>query len=230
MRMPDLLGHGGTGHDPRHDLHDEATADARALCAGHEPTHLIGHSFGATVALRLAVEDPGAVASLTLVEPVLFALLAETDPATFAVERQAAAETDAAMDAGDWARAADLFLARWGAGRGVADERSAAMRARMPLVAATQRATSRPATAAVRRNDLVRIACPVLLVGGTASPPVIAAILDALAAGLPMARRVEISGAGHMVPVTHPGPVSDAIAAFLATCDAKESIDLRHRR
>lgn len=230
MRAPDLPGHGGTGHDPRCDLHDEATADARALVEGRGPTHVIGHSFGAIVALRLALDDPGAVASLILIEPVLLALLAETDPAAFAAERHAAAETDAAMDAGDWSLAADLFLARWGAGGDIAAGQSAAMRARMPLVAATRRATSRPATAAVRLNDLARITCPVLLVGGAASPPVIAAVLDALAAGLPGARRAEIAGAGHMAPVTHPGPVSDAIAAFLATDDAKEPVDLRRRR
>jgi pimeloyl-ACP methyl ester carboxylesterase len=37
------------------------------------PVDLIGHSFGASVALRIAVAAPEAVRSLTLIEPVLFA-------------------------------------------------------------------------------------------------------------------------------------------------------------
>ncbi len=37
------------------------------------PVDIIGHSFGGTVALRMALERPDLVRSLTLVEPVIFA-------------------------------------------------------------------------------------------------------------------------------------------------------------
>lgn len=225
VRAPDLPGHGGTSHDPRIDLHDAATADAGFLLADGDPAHVIGHSFGAIVALRLAVEAPARVASLTLIEPVLFALLAETDPAAYAAEVAADAETNAALDAGDWARARDGFLARWGAGGALTPERAAELEARMVLVAASRRAIGDPATAVVHHRNLGRIACPVLLIGGAASSPVIGSILDGLEAGLPLSRRVTIPGAGHMVPITHPDPVSDAIAAFLTAQKAKETID-----
>jgi lipase len=76
--------------------------------------HLIGHSFGATVALRMAIEAPGRVASLTLIEPVLFAAASD------GLEKRANAETLGRMGpmiaAGDTKRAARLFLSVWGSG------------------------------------------------------------------------------------------------------------------
>jgi len=41
----------------------------------HEPYHIVGHSCGGAVALKLAVEDPTNVLSLSLYEPVAFHLL-----------------------------------------------------------------------------------------------------------------------------------------------------------
>ena len=40
-----------------------------------EPVHLVGHSFGGAVALKVALERPDLVASLTLYEPAVFHLL-----------------------------------------------------------------------------------------------------------------------------------------------------------
>jgi lipase len=114
MIAPDMVGHGaGPPGDRSRDFHDQAPSTcARALPEG--PVHLVGHSFGATVALRLAIEAPERVASLTLIEPVLFA--AAPDGA----EKRANADTLGRMgpmiDAGDEAGAARLFLSVWGSG------------------------------------------------------------------------------------------------------------------
>lgn len=213
MRAMDLPGHGGTGHDPRLGMQQQAVANALALLADRPAAHLVGHSFGATVALRLAIEAPARVASLTLVEPVAFALLAETDPSAFAAETEAAAPARALMAAGDWPAAAAAFLLRWGGAGGAAIP--PAMIARMPLVAISDREIADPATATLRRADLARVRAPALLIAGADSPPAIAAILDALAAELPATRRVTVPGAGHMLPVSHPQAVSAAIRDFL---------------
>ena len=69
---PDLPGHGaGADADTARDFHDQAT-EAVTCSLPEEPAPIIGHSFGATVALRLAIERPGQVSALVLYEPVLF--------------------------------------------------------------------------------------------------------------------------------------------------------------
>ena len=62
---------------------------------------------------------------------------------------------------------------------------------------------------------LAQLACPVLLVEGDRSPPVIAEIRTALGAAIPGHHLAVIDGAGHMAPVTHPVAVADKIRHLL---------------
>lgn len=218
MRAPDLPGHGRTDLDPDRLPQEQAMADALALPPADRPAHVIGHSFGGTVALRLAIEAPDRVASLSLYEPVLFALLAADDPAAFAAETAAAARERACMAAGDWAGAAEAFLGRWGAPGGLAalpEASRAAMVAGMPFVRRSEADIADPATARPRPEDLGRIIAPTLVMAGADSPPAVAAIGAALAARIPGARRVVLPGLGHMGPITRPDAVADALRAVL---------------
>lgn len=221
MRAPDLPGHGGTGLDPRGPNHDQALEDARRMLPATGPAHLIGHSYGATVALRLALSDPARVASLTLIEPVQFSLLAEDDPAAFAAEMAAQAPFFDAAAAGDWPEAARLFLGRWGGAPAGADpQRTALALAQIPFVAAENLVLNDPEHAGVRARDLPRLTCPVLLVAGALSPPVAHRILDVIAARRPAARRLTLPAAGHMAPLTHPRPIAAAIAELVDAAPA----------
>ncbi len=226
MRAPDLPGHGRTDPAPEGgSVQDQALADALALLPPADPdgpaprrVHLIGHSFGGTVALRLAIEAPDRIASLSLYEPVLFALLAVADPAAFAAETAAAERERACMAAGDWAGAAEAFLGRWGAPGGLAalpEASRAAMVAGMPFVRRSEADIAEPATARPRPEDLGRIIAPTLVMAGADSPPAVAAIGAALAARIPGARRVVLPGLGHMGPITRPDAVADALRAVL---------------
>ena len=226
MRAPDLPGHGGTGLDPAgpgpgHPNRDQALEDARRIRPATGPVHLIGHSYGATVALRLALSDPARVASLTLIEPVQFSLLAEDDPAAFAAEMAAQAPFFDAAAAGDWPEAARLFLGRWGGAPAGADpQRTALALAQIPFVAAENLVLNDPEHAGVRARDLPRLTCPVLLVAGALSPPVAHRILDVIAARRPAARRLTLPAAGHMAPLTHPRPIAAAIAELVDAAPA----------
>lgn len=213
---PDMVGHGqGPAGDPSADYHDQATAHAR-IHFPNAPVHLVGHSFGATVALRLAIEAPGRVASLTLFEPVLFAAAADGP------ERKGNAEILGQMApmiaAGDTRGAAKVFLSVWGAGEdfdGLPDAEAARMADQMWMIPAQQGALHHDTARLLPRLD--QVACPVLLMQGEASPPVIGKILDGLSAGLADVERATIPEAAHMAPITHAGQVAERLGTFLDT-------------
>lgn len=211
---PDLVGHGrGPSHDAGRDYHDHCTAVALEHLP-KTPCHLIGHSFGATVALRLALEHPDRVASVTLFEPVLFA--AVRGQPGWQRHRDTMAGLGPLFAAGDLEAAATLFLSEWGGGVPFADMPAAQrsyMAARIWVVP-----ESAPALEEDRAEILLRLGmlrCPALLIEGDRSPPVIAEIQTALAAAIPDARRSIIAGAGHMAPLTHSAKVAAEVGHFI---------------
>ncbi|SFE57650.1 alpha/beta fold hydrolase [Roseivivax sediminis] len=215
---PDMPGHGQSGPwDGQSDLHDLVTAIAETFVTG--PLHLVGHSFGATVALRLAEAMPQNVRSLTLIEPVLFAAAREAAPEAFAArlaDEEAVAE---AARAGDWALAAQRFTARWGAGPGwdkLPGKARDKLAAQMPLVRSTGPALYDDSKGLLVSGALERVTAPVRLIRGADTDPAVAAIHAGLMARLPDARETVVPGAGHMVPLTHASEVAKVLRGDLA--------------
>jgi pimeloyl-ACP methyl ester carboxylesterase len=67
----DMRGHGKSERTPTGYTVADSVADLRALLAALDvegPVHLVGNSYGGTVALRFALSHPESVASLTLIE------------------------------------------------------------------------------------------------------------------------------------------------------------------
>ncbi|OZA06853.1 MAG: hypothetical protein B7Y02_14720, partial [Rhodobacterales bacterium 17-64-5] len=115
-RAPDWL--------PGTDMHALATAQSIAMAESlgqGAKIDLIGHSFGGTVALRIAVERPDLVRSLTLVEPVIFAAGRAVDAAVYEDFRAAHLGFAALVEEGDHAGAAAIFHSHWGSGEAFAD-------------------------------------------------------------------------------------------------------------
>lgn len=217
-RAFDLPGHGASpAWDGQGDFHSICTAHARDMLAGDAPAILFGHSFGATVALRLALEQPQAVRALVLIEPVLYSAARGTPEFDDNARHDAAFAQ--AMAAGDNHGAARGFLARWGAGSGFDalpaqdQDRLAAM---MGLIKATAPAIHDDNAGMLAPGGLEALNRPCLLLHGAASPPVAAAVARGLTARLPDAACVEIPQAGHMLPLTHASAVALAIDGFLA--------------
>jgi pimeloyl-ACP methyl ester carboxylesterase len=208
----DLPGHGRSPDwDGAQDYQTEAVAMAAACCDG--PSHLIGHSFGATVALRLAVERPDLVDRLTLIEPVYFAAARETPEHAdhehgFRPFLEAVAQ-DRQSDA------AALFNALWGAQPWdrIAQRTQSYLMDRIHLVAASGRAIEDDPAGITSAERLAKLTVPVTLIRGADSPPVIGAIHAALAQRLPDATDQVVAGAGHMLPLTHTGDVAALIRA-----------------
>ncbi|WP_299024885.1 alpha/beta hydrolase [uncultured Sulfitobacter sp.] len=214
----DLPSHGKSGvWDRTGNVHDVATDMALALIDG--PMDLIGHSFGATVALRIAVQNPELVRSLTMIEPVYFAAAIQDRPELLAQHQKANAALDAAFAEGDEREAARVFHRDWGDGTAWED-----------LPARMQDHMARlvhyvPASAAFLHHDsagllqerrLDRAAMPSLIIEGDASPPMSGQIAESLEKRLPDVDRVIVKDAGHMVPLTHVQEVAAPIRDLLA--------------
>lgn len=221
----DQVGHGrAEAWDGVSSLHDRVTADSIAM-AEHlgqgAAIDLFGHSFGGTVALRIALERPDLVQSLTLVEPVIFAAAwAARDPA-YAPFRAGHLGFADLVRAGRRDEAAALFHSHWGTeGRfaDLPDRTRAYMLDRIHLIVAQNPVLLDDAAGLLRAGGLEGIAVPVLLIEGGASPAIIGAVHGALAARLPRARRLSVAGAGHMVSITHAAAIAPAVQAHLDAC------------
>lgn len=212
LETPDLLGHGrADAWDQRFDYHTACTrailakADVMAAQAGG-PIDLIGHSFGATVALRAALERPELIRTMVLIEPVFFAAARADGAAEFRAYAQDHAQFMALMAQGHTEQAAALFHGIWGDGRAFS-ALPAASRAyithRLPLIAAQSEALLEDSGAMMGYLRLESCPVPCLLLRGANSPAVISAIHRALAQRLPNTQQALIDGAGHMLALTH---------------------------
>jgi pimeloyl-ACP methyl ester carboxylesterase len=200
---PDLYGHGGSapwrGPEPLTLADEAAIITALADHAG-EPVHLAGHSYGAAVALRFAQAYPERLRSLVLIEPAAFHLLRENSPdhaASLAEIEGLAGSVTRA--AGDAAGDMRHFVDFWNAVLGCT--------------------TPLDAYAVIRT--------PTLIVRGSLSPAPMSPIIEALTGVLPQARMLCVSGAGHMLPITHAESVNPGIVGHLN--DAAKTPPLRLR-
>lgn len=218
MWAMDLPGHGRSADlDAVVDFQVQSAAMADALADQiGPPVHLVGHSFGATVAFRLGLEVPDKFASLVLVEPPSFGLLA--DAGSDAMDRWAPAEAPFhdALQAGDYATAAKAFTGVWGAGApwdALSEQQRGYFIDRIRIIH-----QSRPAlfdgSERIRLQQLADVTQPVLLIEGAESPWIIAEMQETLERTFPNAKRVKIAGAGHMAPITHAAQVAQEIRAF----------------
>lgn len=213
----DMPGHGKSGApDPGRDYQAQCLDAALDFLTGGA-MDLIGHSFGATVALRLAAERPDLVRRLVLIEPVFFAAAKGT--AAYDAHKADLRPFIDALEAGEPERAARIFTGMWGAGVAWEDMRAAqrqVLTAQIHIIPAQDAALFHDNAGLLAPGRLESLRAPVLLLEGGASPAIIGAISEALARRLPNARRQVIEGAGHMLPITHPDAVAAVAAPFLS--------------
>ena len=97
------------------DLQDRVTEMALDLLT--EPMDIIGHSFGGTVALRLAVERPEMVRTMTLCEPVMMAVAKADNPKATEILKREMGGFYQALEDGRFEFAARMFTTLYGDGR-----------------------------------------------------------------------------------------------------------------
>jgi pimeloyl-ACP methyl ester carboxylesterase len=205
--LPSRPGFAGSPPLERGDFEAEAPLFAELLGDG---AHLVGHSYGAVIALLAAAERPEAVRSLTVSEPGALRIAAG-DP-----------EVDAMIENGDTLYRApesippEVFLRLFRSGVGSANETPD----RLPdwLAQGVRLLTSErpPWEADVPLDRLADAGFPALVISGGHSP-VFEKVCDVVAEYLG-AERAVIPGRGHTIPSTGE-PYNSALERHLAASE-----------
>ncbi len=181
------------------------------------PVHLVGHSYGGGVALKIAREHPDLVLSLTLIEPSCFQLLAG-DPQDAELLSEITTLANAVIDAvssGNYWEGAEQFVDYWsGTKTWAAMPHKLQMRLCQTLgkvILDFRALINEPA----ELGDYANITCPVLVLCGEYARGPNRRIAEILADALPHVTLQMIPQAGHMSPVTHPEVVNSAILEHL---------------
>jgi pimeloyl-ACP methyl ester carboxylesterase len=198
-------------------LRDEVELLEPVFARAGDPFVIVGHSYGAAIALVAAVAQPSRVRALVLYEPVLFSLIEAESPPPNAADgiRDVTLAVIADLDAGNERRGAERFIDYW-MGPGTFARMPEARQA--PIVQAA--VNTRPWANALMKEPTPLAAfrdltMPVLYMTGSKSPASSLGVARLLVPVLPNVETIELEGLGHMAPITDPGPVNQAIVRFL---------------
>ncbi|NJO35101.1 MAG: alpha/beta hydrolase [Rhodospirillales bacterium] len=205
-------------------LADEAVRSIAMIDGCHdEKVHLVGHSYGGGVALNVALARPDRIASMALYEPSAFHLLrqlGEPGVQPYTEITGVARNVCHGVVTGDYRGAVAAFVDYWNG--------SGSWNALRPAVqsALIRWAPKGPLDFRALINDPTpadayrRLKFPVLILRGELGPSPTRTIAEGLAELLPASRLVDITGAGHMGPLTHAPEVSAHIVRHIAEADA----------
>lgn len=196
-------------------LADEVALLEPVLAAASRPAYLVGHSYGAAVAMKAALLHPGRFGGLALYEPTFFCVVDRATPREVDGIRDTASDSAACLDRGDAEGAARRFIDFW-MGAGNWDAMPAERKP--PMVESTRnirRWAHALFTEAATLDELRSLTMPVLYMTGARSPRSSLAVADLLRKTLPNLEAIDFPKLGHMGPVTHPEQVNEEIERFL---------------
>jgi pimeloyl-ACP methyl ester carboxylesterase len=214
----DLHGYGSNPMPPAdrpfrlEDEVDLVVSRAAAVLGSQEPVHVVGHSYGAAVALSLAVLRPDLVRSLSLFEPVCFNLL-ERDGPYYNLARLFADRVEVRVDRGELSDAARFFTDHWG-GPGSYDAFDAEARKRLDRTVPKVPLDFQALFTAPDADWYAAIKVPTLLMAGTNSLESARTMAKVLWATIPASRLVVLPG-DHLLPTRNPVVANNEIAKFL---------------
>jgi len=199
-------GRGETDATEGHSVYDEAEDVAALVETIAGPVHLLGHSYGALVALEGAVRVPGRIAKLVLYEPPLPGIV--TPDTHTALDERAAAQ--------DWEGFTETFLREVvsvTAAELAAFRESALWEQFVADASATNQEVGLPGFT-FDPDRYAQLTMPVMLQVGTQTQGAYWAT-DPLAAVLPNARISELPGQGHDAVLTAPDLYARQVINFL---------------
>ena len=223
---PNLLGYSGANDSfEQLRLEDEVAAVMQQIEAIEGPLHLVGHSFGGAVSLRLASMYPERIASLTVYEPVWFSLLFDSNllaEELLEIDRiQKLLGSDSCFGQ---TRGAQDFINYWAGGDGwsqVPVEQQDRLVSLSSKVAAEFGAlmAAGPAT-----QELYKLDVPVQLLCGTNTRDSARRISELLSEIVPGVEYQRLEGLAHMAPVTHADVVNPLIVDHILANAADERV------
>jgi pimeloyl-ACP methyl ester carboxylesterase len=212
---PDLLGYGANPpweRGARYHLDMDVDLILPRFMEAQEPVHLVGHSYGGAVAIRAATRFSDRIASLTLIEPVVFQLLRDGGNQESWDEIAELANNQIRLVAdGRDGDAAESFITYWIGAEGwnaLPQNARASIVRGMPILAMQW---VNMFESPDDRSEVSRISVPVLLVKGSLTKKSTSDIIECLKRLLPQAQYFEVASAGHMSPQTHPASICAAI-------------------
>lgn len=184
-----------------------------------EPVHLIGHSFGGGVALKIALMRPDLIKSLTLYEPVAFHILRNGNPADEEL-LSGLKEVELSLHEGEEDGAAGpgikSFIDFWN-GQGAWDAMPEALRGKLIASTASVIADFMNGFAEYwRLEDLQNLEIPTQILTGMESPAIAQRTATLVFEHIEDAELVMLPGLGHMAPIHDPDWVNPRIKQHIA--------------
>lgn len=184
------------------------------------PVHLLGHSRGGNICLRVALAAPEKLLSLTLADPggdfadEVFTKVAIEAPISPVERNQFRQQALDMIRSGEVEEGLQLFVDTV-SGAGVWSRSSRQFREMATANAMTLVGQVADHPAPISHQQIAQVQLPVLLIGGARSPEPFPRIIQALQSILADARSVMIPGASHGMNVIRPASFNRAVLEFV---------------
>jgi pimeloyl-ACP methyl ester carboxylesterase len=211
------------GYGP-YSLDREADLIVALLDQESQPVHLVGHSFGGSVALQAALRRKEKVASLTLYEPTVFQLLAHgghEGRSAHAEIGEFAWAFEGRIAEGDYHGGAEIFVDYWN-GSGAWKRLPLETRRSLALWASKGPLDFRAIfSCKTGPEELAGLPMETLVIQGGRSPKPAQVASKLLTRFLPHGRLHRVVKAGHMGPLSHGEEVARTMAQQMQRQEVK---------
>ncbi len=226
---PDLPGYGQSSLT--RDITQKGVAGAAApvielIERKGEAVHLIGHSNGAGVALKVAMIRPDLVKSLALYEPATFHFLnhgCSIDRALFRQISRLAGLVSVSLAFGNPDRGMRAFINFWngeGAWESLPDKSRSKFASQARSIIADFNAGFAESWSV---KELGSIKVPILMMSGGTSPEIAARVTSHMTGAIHDVRIEMFPSLGHMAPVFNPDLINPVILQHIATVEETET-------
>ncbi|MEZ5649919.1 MAG: alpha/beta hydrolase [Burkholderiaceae bacterium] len=187
--------------------------------------HLVGHSYGGALAIKLALAMPARIRSLVLYEPTLFRLLVAEQPPPVVAEEIIRHRADIAglIEQGAFALAAERFITYWAGDHAWNMMSDAARQASLDWAPRLKLEWDKLFEDRITPTDLGAIVCPTLVLKGAQSHRSTHALADLIGRRIPAANTVLIDDVGHMGPLQASATVNAIIREFVQGVDSSRA-------